>query len=256
MRMYAFHCGVEIADAAAFDPFDPAVGTPITIPYFFYLIRHPEGDVLFDTGAHPLLGRDPRARIGDAADSFQIRLREGDDVVSQLERLGLAPSDVPHVVHSHLHYDHCGGIEFLPEARFYVQRSELQFANWPPVYQRGMYVRADFDHAVQWKELDGEYDLFNDGRIMLFPTPGHTPGHQSLMAKLGGRTVILVGDAAYTPEKMSCRAIPAGVWSPDALVDSWERIEELQRRNDAELLFTHDLDFEERMRIAPDEWYE
>jgi N-acyl homoserine lactone hydrolase len=255
MRMYAFHCGFEAADAASFDPFDPLVGTPILIPYFFYLIRHPEGDFLFDTGAHPLLGQNPQARGVDAG-SIEIRLRQGDDVVSQLDRLGLAPSDVPHVAHSHLHYDHCGGIEFLPDARFYIQRAELQFAHWPPVYQRSMYVRADFDHPVAWKELDGEYDVFNDDRLVLFPTPGHTPGHQSLLVKLGGRTVILVGDAAYTPEKMNCRAIPAGVWSPDAMVASWESIEERQREHNAELVFTHDLHYEQRIRRAPDEWYE
>jgi N-acyl homoserine lactone hydrolase len=256
MRMYAFHCGFERADAAAFDPFDPLVGTPILIPYFFYLIRHPEGDLLFDTGVHPGLKVDPEGRAGLAAAALQITLRDGDDVVSQLDRLGLAPSTVTHVAHSHLHYDHCGGIEFLPDAQFYIQKAELQFAHWPPVYQRGMYFPADFNHPVAWKELDGEYDLFNDGRLVLFPTPGHTPGHQSLLVKLDGRTIILVGDAAYTPEKMAARAIPPGTWSPDAMVASWERIEERQRRTNAELMFSHDLHYEHRIRRAPEEWYE
>src|SRR6266566_7342941 len=72
MKMYAFHCGGEKTLRSVFDPFDPDCGATIHPPYFFYLIRHPEGDVLFDNGAHPGLISDPRGRLGAAADLYDI----------------------------------------------------------------------------------------------------------------------------------------------------------------------------------------
>jgi N-acyl homoserine lactone hydrolase len=257
VRVYALHGGGEIADMSVFDPFHPEIGTKVEIPYFFYVIAHPKGNVLFDTGGHPELVNDPRARLGDAADAFEVTMEEGDDVVSQLQAAGFPPQGISHVVLSHLHYDHAGGIEFFPEATFYAQRRELEFAHWPPIYQREIYVRADFDHPVEWVELEGDHDLFDDGTVLLFPTPGHTAGHQSMLVRLeGGRAVILVADAAYLPRNIEENVLPAIVWSPDAMVASWQRIRALQRRYDAELIFTHDLAWQQKTRVAPERWYE
>lgn len=257
LRVYAFHGGGEIADMSVFDPFHPDVGKKVDIPYFFYLVQHPRGNLLFDTGGHPALARDPRSRLGDAADAFEVTMTEDDDVVSQLAAAGFQPSDVGHVALSHLHYDHAGGIEFFPIARFYAQRRELEFAHWPPVYQREIYVRADFEHPVDWVELEGEFDIFEDGRVLLFPTPGHTAGHQSLLIRLDDeRAVILVADAAYLARNIELQVLPAIVWSPDSMVASWQRIRAVQRRHHAELIFTHDLEWEQKTRVAPEVWYE
>lgn len=256
MRLYALHVGNDKGDMAVFDPFHPDVGTKVASPWFSYLIQHPEGNVLFDTGAHPDLVTDPHKRLGAMADTFNLHLQPGDDVVSQLARIGLSPRDVEHVAHSHLHFDHAGGIEFFPDATFYVQHAELSFAYWPPVYQRAIYLKPDFDHPVRWKGLNGEYDVFGDGRVVLFPTPGHTAGHQSMLVRLKSQTIILAADAAYLPWNMEQRVLPAIVWSPDAMVASWERIEDLQRLNKAQLIITHDIDYKTKTRVAPEQWYE
>lgn len=257
VRIYAFHGGGEIADMSVFDPFHPEVGTKVDIPYFFYLVQHPGGNVLFDTGGHPDLAKDPRGRLGEAANAFEVTMNDGDDVVGQLAQVGFDPADVNHVALSHLHYDHAGGIEFFPAAQFYAQRRELEFAHWPPVYQRELYVRADFDHPVSWNELDGELDLFDDGRVVLFPTPGHSAGHQSLLVRLNdAKAVILVADAAYLPRNIELNVLPAIVWSPDAMVSSWRLIRHLQRHHNADLLFTHDLEWPQKTKVAPDSWYE
>jgi len=216
MKMYAFHCGGEKTIRAVYDPF----AATIQVPYFFYLIRHPEGDVLFDNGAHPALIDHARSRLGDAADLFEITMSPGEDVVSRLHTLGIEGEGISHVVQSHLHYDHAGGLEFLTEATVYVQKEELPFAYWPPVYQKDIYVRQDFDDVKKWKALTGDYDLFNDGRLLIFPTPGHTPGHQSLLVRLDSQAFILVGDAAYDKEKMEHRCLPGVLWSPDAIIGS------------------------------------
>src|SRR5581483_4483917 len=109
VRIYAFHGGGEIADMSVFDPFHPEIGTKVQIPYFFYLVQHPDGNVLFDTGGHPDLVKDPRGRLGEAADAFEVTMEDGDEVVGQLSQAGFTPADVHHVALSHLHYDHAGG---------------------------------------------------------------------------------------------------------------------------------------------------
>lgn len=256
MKMFAFHCGGERTLRSILDPFDENCGSIIEPPYFSYLVQHPEQNVLYDTAAHPSFAVDPRARLGAAADLYDVRVQPGEDIVSRMETIGVTPEDVAHVVQSHLHYDHAGGLEFFPDATVYVGQGELAFAHWPPVYQRDAFVRADFDHPLHWKELKDDYDVFNDGTIIIFPTPGHTPGHQSMLVRGKDRAYILTGDAAYDAEKMRARRLPGLLWNPDALVESWERIEEMQRRYNAELIVTHDLEFEKNIRIAPEEWYE
>src|SRR5450631_2147290 len=156
--MYAFHCGGEKTLRSVWDPLDPNCGDIIHPPYFFYLIRHPEGDVLFDNGAHPAFIDDPVSRLGAAADLYDIVMAPGDDVVSRLHSLDVDAEGIGHAVQSHLHYDHAGGLEFLSEATVYVQKEELPFAYWPPVYQKSVYVRQDFDGVANWKALNGEHD--------------------------------------------------------------------------------------------------
>ncbi len=138
-----------------------------------------------------------------------------------------------------------------------MQREELSFALYPPVYQRLIYAQPDFNHDLNWELLDGDHDVFGDGRVIVLSTPGHTRGHQSLMLHLdSGQTIILLADAAYVLSKMRERSLPGIVWSPDAMVASWMRIEALEREHDATLYTTHDLDFRERMKLAPEGWYE
>jgi glyoxylase-like metal-dependent hydrolase (beta-lactamase superfamily II) len=253
--LHAFHCGTERCDLAVFDPFDPNVGTKVLSPYFFYLVRHPKGNVLVDTGLHPELRGDPAKRLGETAETFYAIIDETDDAVSKLAQVGLKPDDIDHVVMTHLHFDHAGGLEFFRHATVYVQSAELPFAYWPAVYQRGLYVRADFDSVNHWKEVTGDFDLFGDGRIVMFPTPGHTPGHQSVLVRLDGGNVILIADAHYLISKMRERLLTGVVWSPDAMVASWFKIEDLEEREDATLISTHEIDFQTTMRVAPDAFY-
>lgn len=257
MRLYALHCGGDLSDWATFDPFDSRAGTSVYNPYFVYVITHPRGNVLLDSGAHPQLATDAVSRMGAGAASFPVELTPDDQIERVLARVGLLPSDIDIVVQSHLHFDHAGGLEWLTHAPILVQREELSFALQPPASQRDIYAAADFDHDLRWQQLDGDHDIFGDGRLVVLSTPGHTRGHQSLKVRLDdGRVVILLADAAYLLSKMRQRALPGIVWSPEATLATWDRVEALEREHDALLLTTHDLDFEERVRIAPEEWWE
>jgi glyoxylase-like metal-dependent hydrolase (beta-lactamase superfamily II) len=243
-------------DMAAFDPFDPDVGTKVYNPYFMYVVTHPQGNVLFDSGAHPDLGTDPRSRLGDAAADFDVRMSPEDAIEQRLASIGMTPRDIDVVIQSHLHFDHAGGLAWLTHAPILVQREELAFARRPPIYQQLIYVQQDFAMDLQWRELDGDHDVFGDGRLMLISTPGHTRGHQSLLVRLDGGTVFLLADATYLLGKMRARSLPGVLWSPDAMIASWERIEKIERSEHARLMATHELDFETSVKRAPDGWYE
>jgi glyoxylase-like metal-dependent hydrolase (beta-lactamase superfamily II) len=256
MRVHALHCGGDLSDWAVFDPFDARIGTKVYNPYFAYVVEHPDGRVLFDTGAHPELGTDPYARLGEAAGAFETRLAPEDAIEPRLASIGLKPADIDIVVASHLHFDHAGGLGWFPHAEVYVQEEELAFAYEPPVYQREIYVRADFDCGLRWHPLSGDHDIFGDGSVRIVSTPGHSRGHQSLLVALASRPLFLLADAAYLLEKMRVRALPAVLWSPDAMIASWERVEAIERDTGALLLATHELDFRDSVRIAPGASYE
>jgi glyoxylase-like metal-dependent hydrolase (beta-lactamase superfamily II) len=122
VKVYAFHCGGDRADFAVNDPFDERVGQKQYSPYFFYMVDHPLGRVLFDTGLHPETGTDFAGRMGRAAGAFPIEMHEDGDVVGQLRKLGLHAEDIDAVVQSHLHFDHAGGLEFVGTRRFTCMR--------------------------------------------------------------------------------------------------------------------------------------
>jgi glyoxylase-like metal-dependent hydrolase (beta-lactamase superfamily II) len=256
VQIHALHCGGDMTDWGIFDPLDQRAGEMVYNPYFVYVVRHPEGVVLFDSGAHPDLAADPVARMGAAAADFVVKVEEDDAIEPVLARIEMTPADVDLVIQSHLHFDHAGGLHAFPGTPVMVQREELEFAESPTEEQRDIYIADDFAGVEDWRLLDGEEDVFGDGRLLVVPTPGHTKGHQSLLVRLDdGRSIFLLADAAYLLEKMRMRRPPGVLWSEAAILATWDRVEALERERDAFLIATHDLDYETRLKIAPGEFY-
>ncbi len=128
IRVYALCTGYIELDRASMVS-DLAAGQPWTVPVLSFLVDHPRGKLLFDTGVHCQARVDPVGRLGpERVKRLTVKSQAGDDVVPQLARLGLTPPDVRYVANSHLHFDHCGGNEFFPQATFLVQRPELESA--------------------------------------------------------------------------------------------------------------------------------
>ena len=101
---------------------DHAPGTRMTIPVSSYLLIHPQGRVLVDTGVHSQVITDPVGCLGERrATRLTVRSPVGDDVVSLLARLGMCPEDITPVINAHVHVDYCGGHECFPRATFLVQ---------------------------------------------------------------------------------------------------------------------------------------
>lgn len=257
VQIHALHCGGDMTDWGIFDPLDERRGEMVYNPYFVYVVKHPQGVVLFDSGAHPQLAEDAVGRMGAAAEEFVVKVGPEDRIETVLGRIGMEPGDVDLVIQSHLHFDHAGGLYAFPETPVMVQRAELEFAENPPPEQRDIYIADDFAPVSNWRLLDGDEDVFGDGRLTLISTPGHTKGHQSLLVKLDdGRVIFLLADAAYLLPKMRARRPPGVLWDELALLETWDRVEALEREHDAFLITTHDLDYEERLKIAPEGFYE
>jgi N-acyl homoserine lactone hydrolase len=255
-RLYVFRSGGEMAPRSILDPFDDDRGAFFLAPFHFYAITHPKGNVLFDSGIHRSFATDARAHAGDFVDEVEVRLDESEIPARRLEEIGLKTTDIDLVIQSHLHYDHAGGLDQFPGADVLVHTDELEFARKPPVYQAGSYLANDFAAVGSWQTVADGHDVFGDGVLELVHTPGHTPGHMSLMVRLSERPVLLGADVAYDLTKMKERKLPGLLWSPDLMVASWERVEDLCEKERAELIISHDLGFETQGRLAPSAWYE
>ena len=214
MRLLALTCGWLTGDAGLF-----AAGATgrLRVPVPCFLIEHPQGLVLFDSGLHAEAATAPEARLGSAASLFAVELAPHEDVGARLAALGVSPGAVRFLVTSHLHFDHTGGHATIPNAALVVQRAEWTAARDPELARGLLYDPANYDLGHEVRCVDGEHDLFGDGRVVCLPTPGHTPGHQSLRVRPDhGPEVVLAADACYLRRTLDELALPAFAWDAEA----------------------------------------
>ncbi|MBA3327309.1 MAG: N-acyl homoserine lactonase family protein [Solirubrobacterales bacterium] len=190
-------------------------------PCLSFVIRHPSaGVILVDTGLHP----DAHRSLADFGRPMRLVFRDlepvGPPFDQQLRALGIEPEAVERVVMTHLHVDHTGAMRLLPNARFTCTRAEWTAAHRRLAAAKG-YVAHHLPgaHRVQLIDpaVDGTrhgafthtVDLLGDGSIRLISTPGHTPGHLSVLVRTGEHgDVLLVGDAAYTRRSIDEDVLP------------------------------------------------
>ncbi|MEC9455052.1 MAG: N-acyl homoserine lactonase family protein [Pseudomonadota bacterium] len=170
----------------------------IRFPVPVYLIDHPKGRVLFDSGLHPDFQTDMHARAGDVlADLFEVEFRPGEEIKARLETLDIATDSIGCIIYSHLHWDHTGGNALIPNATIIIQEKEWEAGHVPELIKSNIFNPDDYNHGHQVRQVDGEFDLFGDGTVVTVPTHGHTPGHQSLKVKLASGDILLAADACY-----------------------------------------------------------
>jgi glyoxylase-like metal-dependent hydrolase (beta-lactamase superfamily II) len=207
----------------------------VKAPVTAYLIDHPEGFVLFDTG---LGGRFERP-VGAVLDGF-IDLEEGDRIDTRLRAIGVEPADIRYIIVSHLHTDHAGGNAYFPNAEVIVQESELDFAR---VEADGMlYAIDEFDTGQPFRKLHGECDLFGDGTVVIFPTLGHTPGHQSARVRTDGGDIVLTGDCCSYRRTLAEFHLPEQCHNVDDFVATLKKLSAMEKKG-ARVFPSHDADF-------------
>jgi glyoxylase-like metal-dependent hydrolase (beta-lactamase superfamily II) len=199
---------------------------PRVEPVLGYLVRRPEGLILFDTG------------IGAADDETEAHYRpRRRSLEAALAGAGVGVAEVDAVVNCHLHFDHCGGNPLFAGKPILVQGTELATA------RRGEYTfeeLVDFRGAV-YEELGGEAEVWPG--VWVVPTPGHTDGHQSLVVRQPDGTVVLAGQAhdfahEFGSAQLARRAELDGVAQPLPGYRGWlDRLLEFDPRR---VLFAHD----------------
>lgn len=210
----------------------------LKVPVPSYLITHPKGRVVFDSGLHHATQERPEEHVGEILAAFhEFHFTEGEDLAARLRAVDVDPASVTQVVNSHLHFDHCGGNAQLTEATVVVQRSEWDAAR-DSGEERG-YVEADFDTGQPTNLIDGEHDLFGDGTVVCIPTPGHTPGHHSLRVRTDDGDYVLCGDACYLKQTLDEYALPGIIADPEQALSSLKLLRSL-RDAGATVLYGHD----------------
>jgi N-acyl homoserine lactone hydrolase len=211
----------------------------VELPVSCALIKHPNGLVLFDTGCHPSVLTDAEARWGSLARFMTPIFAEPDTLISQLPLAGVAPADIDVVLCSHLHPDHCGCNVFFPHATIMAQASEVAAARAENAAAKG-YLAGEWEPVTRLEQLDGDRDLFGDGRITLLPMPGHTPGMMVAHVVLDrDGAFILASDAVAVRAHLDERYAPKNTWNVDLAMESIESIARFQQ-DGATVIFGHD----------------
>jgi glyoxylase-like metal-dependent hydrolase (beta-lactamase superfamily II) len=194
---------------------------PAKVPVPAFLIRHPSaGAILVDTGLHPSIATNGKENFGGVANRVgNPTLNAGEDVPAQLRKRGLDPNEIPVVVMTHLHIDHASAISEFPNSTFILSEAEWVVAATGSRPLLNGYRRQHFDYAFDYRTVDFDrggidsyasfgrtFDLFGDGSVRLAFTPGHSPGHMSVIVRLKERDFVIGGDATYTQAQLSGEA--------------------------------------------------
>lgn len=195
MQLTIIPVGHIEADDAALSPELTPGGHRQKIPVYAYLVRTDSSLILFDTGCSMQYQTDPVSLLGaDGARELTPAMTPNDYIQARLDQLRVSTEDIDLVINSHWHFDHAGGNGAFPHAEFAVQEAEYQAAQihhdiYPdPAAQPGPEARLTL-----WQ---GDQQIAPG--LMVLSTPGHTPGHQSLLVELSSQTVLVTSDAVYT----------------------------------------------------------
>jgi N-acyl homoserine lactone hydrolase len=214
-------------------------GGTMDVPVSCILLRHSQGNVLFDTGCHPAVAENAEAHWGGLAKIMTPVMKPDDNVIAALAGVGLTCDDIDVVLCSHLHADHCGCNTFFKRATFVIHAKEVAAARAPDAEAAG-YLASEWEQPAPIDMIDGERDLFGDGRIVLIPLPGHTPGTTGALVALDkSGAFFLASDTVSLRSTLDTRIIPRNTWNADALAKSLTEVRHIEAGG-ATVLCGHD----------------
>lgn len=264
MKLYVFSSGALTLDKSIIQ--NGASGK-VTIPVAFFLIRHPKGDVLFDTGNNDKIITDP-----DYWGPFVKALNPGRSpdiaIDAQLSKIGVKPSDIKYVVLGHFHVDHAGNVGKFLNSTFVFQRDEIKNAFWPAPGYATFFITADFamlrndvggglPSKYKTIALEGDLDLFGDNSIYIHRTVSHTPGSQIMVVRLPKTgTVVLTSDAVYLQENLDKNILPSvgSVYNPAGMLDAYAWVRRIRDLEGADIIYAHDPDVFKAHKHSPEHY--
>jgi N-acyl homoserine lactone hydrolase len=263
MRLYAFSSGALTVPKSFLQAGAPSTATQV--PVGFYVIRHPKGNVLFDTGNNDRIITDPSYWGAFIQGLNPVRTPDV-AIDAQLQKIGLKPDDIKYVVVGHMHLDHGGNVGKFTKSTLVVQKDEIKNAFWPEPGTSGPYIPGDFmmlrndpgaplANRYSMIQLNGDLDLFNDQSVVVKRWVGHTPGSQMMIVRLPKTgTVILTSDNVYFADNVTKNLLPdvSLAYDPSGILSAYQWIREMQARENAQFFTAHDPDAWKAMKKAPD----
>jgi N-acyl homoserine lactone hydrolase len=265
MQLYVFSSGRLNLDKSIIQ--SGATGKA-QIPVGFFLIKHPKGNVLFDSGNNDKIITDP-SYWGPLIQALDPERTPDVAVDTQLAKIGVKPDDVKYVVLGHFHLDHAGNVGKFPNSTIVYQRDEIRSALWPAPGYATSYIPGDFSglrsaigQAMPAKqnviELNGDLDLFGDGSMLIHRAVSHTPGSELMVVHLPKTgTVVLTSDVIYLSENLDKNLLPGvgSVYDPQGMLDAYAWVRRLRDTDKADVIFAHDPDVFKAHKHSP-EYYE
>jgi glyoxylase-like metal-dependent hydrolase (beta-lactamase superfamily II) len=241
-RLYVFDCGVNQAkDQSRWSP-GVNEGKPIEFSDNCYLIRHAKGLLLWDTGIADSVAAMPDGMV---VANGAITQRRSKTLAAQLTEIGVKPADITYVAISHTHGDHVGNVGLFPSSTVLIQGAEYDWSMTQP-------AKPAFAATQKFDKLNGDRDVFGDGSVLILSTPGHTPGHQSLLVRLPKTgALVLSGDAVHLQDNWDHRRVPSMNADRDQSLASMQRIATVLTEQKARLWINHDKAQSAGLRYAP-----
>lgn len=268
MKLYVLNSGSLSLGKGALQNFAP-MEPKIRIPVAFFVIKHPRGNVLFDTGNNDRIIDDP-SYWGPNFGSLKPTNTPEISIESQLARLDMKPDDFNYVVVSHMHLDHGGNVGKFPNSTLVIQRDEIEYAMFPDEPYAGAFIPGDVaalrsavgvtkPNAIPMLILEKtDLDIFGDGSVVVKRARGHTKGGQMLIVRLPNTgTVILTGDAAYFRDNV-LKSLPPNLalaYDPAGIMRGYEWIRYMMASEGADFFTSHDPDAFKAYKKAP-EYYD
>ena len=248
-RIYPLDGGLAFApDKAMYSPghFD---GEPVALSCNAFLIQRAGEWLMWDTGISESLFHE----LGGEVIAHGIRGIVARPITHQLAGLGLTPKNISKVILSHAHFDHIGNSNIFSKSSFIVQSMELD-AMFGPDYAHFGYIPKLYEalRTADVHRVEGDLDLYGDRSIQLISTPGHTPGHMSLLVRLKETgPIILAADVAHYAFNLEQHLVPSMNSSQEESLRSMERIQRIAAEEGATIWLNHDIDQSATFPHAP-----
>jgi N-acyl homoserine lactone hydrolase len=253
-KLFRLDCGRSLAnDESVWTPGEN-VGSSIEFSSTCWLIKHGNEWLLWDAGVPQSAHNDPR---GWSTIPTLIVYHLDKTLTDQLAEIALKPRDIARVAISHTHGDHIGNVGLFPNSAILMQRAEHSWINSPNgpndnVNQLMALARELLGTPKNLQLVDGDTDVYGDGSVTLVSTPGHTPGHQSLLVHLkNSGFIILSGDVVHSEENFEKNIVPSLNTDKGQSITSMEKIRQMIAMYKAKLFINHDKKQTDTLKLLP-----
>jgi glyoxylase-like metal-dependent hydrolase (beta-lactamase superfamily II) len=240
-RMYVINCGENHAKDLSPWTTPADSGKPNVFSNNCYLLKHTTGWMLWDSGNADLIAALPNGLANPRGTLIAYMKKP---LVESLKEIGVAPADIGRFAMSHSHGDHSGNANLFAASTIYMQSAEYD-AVFGPEPQKYNFIAANFEklRGAKIVKLNGDYDVFGDGSVIIKATPGHTPGHQSLFVRLPKTgPVLLSGDFVHLRANWEAKRVPSINYNAEQSMRSMNEMDAFMKATGAKLWINHDLE--------------